>query len=45
MTLENIIQVYVRCANNFEVCPVYQKLLADECRHRETEVGALRAAS
>jgi len=46
ITLENIIQVYVQCANDFQACPIYQELLADERRHQERlSVNTLRAAS
>ena len=46
MTLENILEAVGRCANDFEVCPVYRKLLADECdRENPRQVSRFRAAS
>jgi len=46
MTLENILEAVGRCANDFKLCPVYQKLLTDECDRENTrQVSRLRAAS
>jgi len=40
LTMGNLNHVFAFCADKFDACPVYQKLLADEPNHEQSETPA-----
>ena len=46
LTLGNLVQAFVRCADHYQSCPIYQKLLADEhrCQKSKSANGLLVAS-